>query len=83
MTRAVVPHMRHQAGGRIINIGSVLASCRRRIWRFMPQPSTQSKGIRNRSTMSCARGASGPRHRACIHQDAVRRALAGSRLEAR
>ncbi len=37
------------------------ASCRHRTWRFIPRPSTRSKAIRNRSTMSCARGASGYR----------------------
>ena len=84
MTRAVVLHMRRQGGGRIINIGSVLG--------FLPMP----YGALYAATKHAIEGYSesldhelphqghpGLGHRACVHQDAVRRALAGSRLEAR
>ena len=60
-TRAVVPQMRRQGAGRIINIGSALG--------FLPMPygalyaatSTRSRATRSRSTTSCARAASGCR----------------------
>ena len=61
MTRAVVPHMRHQGVVASSTSAPCLVSCRCRTGRSMLQPSTRSKVIRNRLTMSCARGASGSR----------------------
>ena len=55
MTRAVVPHMRRQGLAASSTSAPCLVSCRCRTWRSMPRPSTRSKAIRNRSTMSCAR----------------------------
>ena len=58
MTRAVVPHMRRQGSGRIINIGSVLGFLPMPYGALYAAPSTQWKAIRNRSTTSSAPGAS-------------------------
>ena len=61
MTRAVVPHMRRQGNGRIINIGRCWVSSRCLTAPFMPQPSMRLKAVRSRSIMSCAQEGSGSR----------------------
>ena len=84
MTRAVVPEMRQQGAGRIINIGSVLG--------FLPMP----YGALYAATKHAVEGYSEsldhelrttghPRvgHRARVHEDAVRRELPGTRCHAR
>lgn len=62
MTRAVVPHMRRERSGRIINIGSLLD--------FLPMPdmalyAATKHAIAGYSTMNCATGAYGLRVTRC------------------
>jgi NADP-dependent 3-hydroxy acid dehydrogenase YdfG len=61
MTRAVLPPMRKQGSGRIINIGSVLGLLPMPYGALYSATSTRSRAIRNRWTTSCARAASGSR----------------------
>ena len=84
MTRAVVPHMRRQGSGRIINIGSVLG--------FLPMPygalySATKHAVEGYSESLDhelrTRGIRVSVIEPALHEDAVRRELAGARLEAR
>ena len=61
MTRAVVPTCDVKGLAASSTSAPCLASCRCRTRRSMPRPSTRSKATQNRSTMSCAPGASGYR----------------------
>lgn len=52
MITVVVPFMRRQSRGRIINISSLRVSYQLPIWLFMPQPRMRLKAIQSRWTMS-------------------------------
>ena len=84
MTRAVVPHMRRQGAGRIINIGSVLG--------FLPMPYMALYAATKHAVEGYSesldhelRTQGHPRlgRRACVHEHAVRREPPGARRHAR
>ena len=84
MTRAVVPHMRRQGSGRIINIGSVFG--------FLPMPYMALYAATKHAVEGYSESLDhelrtqrhpGLGHRACEHEHAVRREPAGARREAR
>jgi NADP-dependent 3-hydroxy acid dehydrogenase YdfG len=58
MIQAVLPDMRRQGAGLIVNIGSILGLIPVPFMASMRAPSTLSKGCQSRSTMKCARSAS-------------------------
>ena len=84
MTRAVVPHMRRQGSGRIINIGSVLG--------LLPMPYGALYAATKHAVEGYSesldhelrtRGIRVVSHRARVHEDAIRHEPAGARFETR